>query len=152
MIKPTDGFGGQGVVILEKGDRNSLVLIEVMTKNGLEPIIAQVFVPESVHGDKRILLLNGDPLGAALRKHSSLDHRNNFFAGGSAESTEITSRDLELIHILKPYLVDLGLFFVGIDIMGDYLIEVNVTSPTCLQEMNKLYNKQLERHVIEALS
>ncbi|RAP36520.1 glutathione synthase [Candidatus Marinamargulisbacteria bacterium SCGC AAA071-K20] len=152
VVKPTDGFGGKDIHILELGGANVEEIVASMTKDGVESIISQAFVAESADGDKRILLLDGEPLGAVLRVHSKDDFRNNFFAGGTAEACDITPRDLEIIDVLKPHLKALGLFFVGIDIMGDYLIEVNVTSPTCLQEMNTFYEKQLEKDVIASLT
>ncbi|VAX37329.1 Glutathione synthetase [hydrothermal vent metagenome] len=149
VAKPTDGFGGKSIFHLKENDANLNVVLETLTQDGYKDIILQKFIPESRIGDKRILLLNGEPLGAVLRVHGKDDHRNNFFAGGKAEKIEITQRDHEIINVLKPHLQKLGLYFVGIDVMGDYLIEVNVTSPTCLQEMNTLYNKQLEDEVIK---
>ena len=101
--------------------------------------------------DKRILLLAGEPLGAVLRVHNDTDHRNNVFAGGSTEATTITQRDQAIIDTLKPHLAELGLLFVGIDIIGDRLIEVNVTSPTCLQEINRLENQTLEDTIITSV-
>ena len=109
----------------------------------------QKYVPEAADGDKRILLLNGEPLGCLLRLHGVGDHRNNFFAGGQPHPAELTDVDRKIIDTLAPRLRKLGLEFVGIDVIGDYLIEVNVTSPTCLQEMNRLYGVQLEDKVIE---
>ena len=110
--------------------------------------MVQKYIPESKNGDKRILLLNGNILGAVLRMHEEGEHRNNFYAGGKPMPTTINANDKKIISILKPHLQKLGLYFVGIDILGDYLIEVNVTSPTCLQEMNRLYNVQLEEKII----
>ena len=149
VVKPTDGFGGQSVFHVRQAERNTRVIFETLSAHGKREIILQRYIPEATHGDKRILLLNGEPLGAVLRLHSDEDHRNNFFAGGKPKPAEITARDLEIIKILKPHLKALGLYFVGIDIMGGYLVEVNVTSPTCLQEMNRLYNLQLEQQVID---
>jgi len=149
IAKPTDGYGGQSVFHIHPGQGNTNVILETLTDRWSKEIIVQRYVPDSKDGDKRILLLNGDPLGAVLRKHSADDHRNNFFAGGKPLATEITPRDQEIIAVLKPELQRLGLYFVGIDIIGNYLIEVNVTSPTCLQEMNRLYNVSLENKVIE---
>ena len=120
-----------------------------MTHRWNKDVILQQYIPESQEGDKRILLLNGEPLGAVLRVHAEDDHRNNFFAGGKPMPTDINARDREIIGILKPELQKFGLYFVGIDIIGGYLIEVNVTSPTCLQEMNRLYHQKLEEKVIE---
>ncbi len=92
--------------------------------------------------------MGGEILGALLRMHEEGEHRNNFFAGGKPMPTTITARDEKIINTLRPHLKKLGLYFVGIDILGDYLIEVNVTSPTCLQEMDRLYNVKLEEKVI----
>lgn len=149
ITKPTDGFGGQSVFHIHPTQGNTNVILETLTDRWNKEIIMQRYVPDSKDGDKRILLLNGEPLGAVLRKHSADDHRNNFFAGGKPLATEITAGDLKIINVLKPELQKLGLYFVGIDIIGNYLIEVNVTSPTGLQEMNRLYNVSLENKVIE---
>lgn len=148
IAKPTDGFGGQSVFKIRSSGSNVHALLEVMTRNGQKDIILQKYIPEAVSGDKRILLLDGEPLGAVLRLHAEDDHRNNFFAGGKPLSTGITKRDHEIIDTLRPELKKLGLYFVGIDIIGDYLIEVNVTSPTCLQEINRLEHVRLEDRVI----
>ncbi len=147
--KPTDGFGGKGVFILQDGDPNTNVIFESLTQGGKKAMIVQKYIPEAAAGDKRILLLNGEPLGCLLRLHGADDHRNNFFAGGSAHPAEVTVVDRKIIDTLAPHLRNLGLGFVGIDVIGDCLIEVNVTSPTCLQEMNRLYDVQLEDRVIE---
>lgn len=149
IVKPTDGFGGQGVFRLASGEKNVNVTLEMLTGQFTKDIIAQKYIPEAEDGDKRILLLDGEPLGAVLRLHGQDDHRNNFFSGGKPYATDITGRDLEVIAALKPHLKKLGLYFVGIDMLGDYLVEVNVTSPTCLQEMNILYDCRLEDKVIE---
>ena len=149
IAKPTDAFGGQMVFLIRRGDSNTNVILDALTQRGTRDIILQQFVPAAYKGDKRILLLNGEPLGAVLRVHAPGEHRNNFFAGGKPVAAKITARDREIISILKPHLKRLGLYFGGIDVIGNYLIEVNVTSPTCLQEMNRLYKKQLENNVIE---
>ena len=120
-----------------------------MTRDWQKEIILQKFVPESKDGDKRILLLNGEPLGAVLRMHAQDDHRNNFFAGGKPLRTEINARDREIVSVLKPRLQELGLYLVGIDVIGEYLIEVNVTSPTGLQEINKLYGTRGEDKILD---
>jgi glutathione synthase len=148
IAKPTNKYGGHGVFYIAHGDTNTQVILEALSENWDQEIILQKYIPAAKKGDKRILLLNGDVLGAVLRVHGKNDHRNNLFAGGSASKTTITKRDLEIVARLKPYLADLGLYFVGIDIIGDCLIEVNVTSPTCLQEMNHFYKKRLEENVI----
>ncbi len=149
IAKPTNGFGGQSVFHIEEGHTNTKVILETLSNGYSKTIILQKYIPESKNGDKRILLLNGELLGVVLRLHEEGEHRNNFYAGGKPMPTTINKRDEEIIETLKPHLQQLGLYFVGIDILGDYLIEVNVTSPTCLQEMNHLYNQNLEKKVID---
>jgi len=149
VAKPTNGFGGQSVFRIKNGEKNTNVILETLTQDFKREIIVQKYVQESEQGDKRILLLDGEILGAVLRVHSEDDHRNNFFSGGEPQATEVTDREKEIVDVLKPHLKTLGLYFVGIDVLGDYLTEVNVTSPTCLQEMNRLYDVQLEQKVIE---
>ena len=148
IAKPTNGFGGSGIFHIKKGDDNTNVILETMTNRWKTEVILQKYLPAAKKGDKRILLLNGEPLGAVLRVHAKDDHRNNFFAGGKPHPASITENDKKIIQVLKPHLLRLGLYFVGIDIIGNFLIEVNVTSPTCLQEMNRLYGKKLEEEVI----
>lgn len=148
IAKPTNSYGGHSVFRIKKNGLNTNVILETLTHNETQDIILQRYVPAAQKGDKRILLLNGEPLGTILRVHSKGEHRNNLFAGGKAVASPVTGRDREISSVLKPYLRKLGLYFVGIDIIGNYLIEVNVTSPTCLQEMNRLYNKHLEDKVI----
>lgn len=148
IVKPTDGYGGQGVFRVRAGDLNARVIFETLSAKYSRDIILQKYVAEAADGDKRVLLLDGEPLGAVLRVHAPDDHRNNFFSGGRAEPAGLTLRDQEIIAELGPHLKRLGLWFVGIDIMGPYLIEVNVTSPTCLQEMNRFSGQRLEDRVI----
>lgn len=148
ILKPTDGFGGSQVFYLKVGDMNTNVIMETVTERFSRYAVVQKYLPAAQKGDKRILLLDGKPLGAVLRVHAKDDHRNNFFAGGHPQKAAINARDKKIISVLKPHLKKLGLYFVGIDIIGDYLIEVNVTSPTCLQEMDRLYNQNLEEKVI----
>lgn len=149
VAKPTNGYGGSSVFHIQPDDTNTKVILEHLSSNWNTPIILQRYVAEAQNGDKRILLLNGEPLGALLRVHAAHDHRNNILAGGSCQPAQITTREKQIMAALKPHLLELGLYFVGIDVLGDYLIEVNVTSPTCLQEMNKLYNQHLESKVID---
>ncbi len=149
VVKPTDGFGGSSVFRVRVEDKNAKVILETATHRFSRDVILQRYVPESEKGDKRILLLDGEVLGAVLRVHAPDDHRNNFFAGGKPFPAEINAEDREIVSTLKPELQRLGLVFVGIDVIGGRLIEVNVTSPTGLQEMNRLYQKTLEDQVID---
>lgn len=148
IAKPTNGFGGSSIFHIKPSDDNTNVILETLTRQWTQEIILQKYISAAKTGDKRILLLNGEPLGAVLRVHVRGDHRNNFFAGGRPRATTITAHDQCIIEILRPELKKLGLTFVGIDIIGEYLIEVNVTSPTCLQEMNRLNHVHLEEKVI----
>ena len=148
IAKPSNGFGGQGVFHIEQRNTNTNVILETLTEKYHKAIIVQKYIPESKNGDKRILLLDGKILGCLLRMHEVGEHRNNFYAGGKPMATTISANDKKIAALLKPHLQKLRLHFVGIDILGDYLIEVNVTSPTCLQEMNRLYNVKLEEKVI----
>ena len=150
-MKPTNGYGGKEIFKLENKGTNLNVIVDLMTKNYKNPVIVQEYIQSADKGDKRILLVDGEPIGAVLRVHSDDDHRNNFYAGGKPEKTTITENDQVIIDFLKPYLNRLGLRFVGIDVIGDYLIEINVTSPTCLQEINRLEGKQLEVDVFDRL-
>ena len=149
VLKPLHGYGGQGIRPLQKTDPKVALILQKATQHWTKDIILQQLLKEARDGDKRVLLLNGEPLGAMRRLHAPGKFLNNLFAGGKAYPADITKRDRDIIKILKPHLRSLGLFFVGIDIIGDYLIEVNVTSPTCLQEMNQLYGLQLEKKVID---
>ncbi|MDP8263941.1 MAG: glutathione synthase [Candidatus Aceula lacicola] len=148
IIKPVNLFGGISIFHIRKGDLNAHVAFETLSNSEKHEVIVQKYVNDAKVGDKRILLLDGEPLGALLRVHAQDDHRNNFFSGGYAKPIDITAKDQRIIELLKPHLRSLGLYFVGIDIIGDYLIEVNVTSPTCLQEMNRFYHQALEDQVI----
>ena len=148
IVKPTDGHGGTAVFRVRQGDSNANVIFEVLSKNERTEVIVQEYLPDAAVGDKRILLLNGELLGAVLRVHSPDDHRNNFFAGGHAEATAVTEREMSIIQTLKPHLKRLGLYFVGIDTIGERLVEVNVTSPTGIQEASHFANERLDDKVI----
>ncbi len=149
VLKPIQGYGGQAVFRLKHEDSNAMVAFETLTRNEKERVILQRYIPEAEKGDKRILLLNGDILGGLLRVHSPGEHRNNFFSGGKPYPCEMSKRDQEIVSVLKPHLKALGLYFVGIDIIGNYLTEINVTSPTCLREMNTLYETHLEKQILD---
>ncbi len=148
IAKPTDGHGGRAVFRIQSGSKNMNVILETLSDKFSTEIILQKYVRAAAKGDKRILLLNGDPLGAVLRVHAKNDHRNNFFSGGKAFPAKVTAHEQRIIKVLQPHLRQLGLYFVGLDMLGDYLTEVNVTSPTCLQEMNRFTGQKLENKVI----
>ena len=149
IIKPLDGAGGAGVFYLQRSDRNLNSILEVATDNGRRLIMAQRYIPEIRQGDKRLLLLDGEPLGAVSRVPSDDDHRGNIHVGGSCFKAEVTARDREICKTVTPQLRADGLYFTGLDIIGDWLTEVNVTSPTGVQEINALDGVRLEANVID---
>lgn len=130
VLKPLNGAGGSGVARLLADDPNLDAMLDLHRMISREPVIAQKFVPAVVKGDKRILLVDGEPVGAINRVPSTGQIRSNLAVGGRAEAVELTARDLELCGVIGPELKRRGLMFVGIDVIGDYLTEINVTSPT----------------------
>ena len=150
-LKPIDGFGGRGVVFIEPGGANVDQLIALITHDGTRQVIVQVYVPEAKQGDKRVLLLNGEPLGAVLRRAPAGKELNNLDAGGTAHPAELTERDREIAAILAPGMREQGILFAGIDLLGDKLIEINVTSPTVLRELSRFSGKPHNHDVIAAV-
>lgn len=148
IVKPTDGHGGAAVFRVRAGDLNTNVTFETLSQNETVEVIVQQYLPDATVGDKRVLLLNGEYLGAVLRVHSADDHRNNFFAGGKPQAATISDKERQIIDVLGPHLRQLGLYFVGIDIIGEKLVEVNVTSPTGIQEASGFANERLDDKVI----
>jgi glutathione synthase len=152
VIKPVDGHGGESVFLLSHGDSNLSALIEAVTHRGSRNAIVQALIPEVYdEGDKRILLLDGELLGVVGRVPSKGDLRSNVHVGGSAAPATLSDADREIVETLAPRLVADGLFFVGLDVIGGKLIEVNVTSPTLLQQMSRLCGENLAETVIERL-
>ncbi|MGB8331388.1 MAG: glutathione synthase [Polyangiales bacterium] len=152
VIKPIDGHGGEGVFLLASGDTNLNALIEVVTHLGARNAIVQALIPEVYdEGDKRILLLDGELLGVVGRIPSKGDLRSNVHAGGSATPALITEADRTIIETIGPRLRADQLFFVGLDVIGGKLIEVNVTSPTLIQQMSRLCGENLSATVIDRL-
>ena len=149
IVKPLDGAGGSGVFYLNQQDRNTNSILEAATDNGRRLIMAQRYLPEIRQGDKRIIVLNGEPLGAVLRVPLEWETRGNIHVGGQVVKTEVTERDQEICAALAPLLRADGLYFVGLDVIGNYLTEVNVTSPTGIQEVNALNGVHLERQVVD---
>lgn len=150
VVKPLDGHGGEGIFYVREGDRNANVILEAITKFGTEYVIGQKFIEKVLEGDKRIIILNGEPLGAVLRvPKPGGEFRSNFHSGGSPAQSDLTERDIEICNIIGPRLKQDGLYFVGIDVIGGYVTEINTTSPTGVQEINNLNNVKLETQVIE---
>jgi glutathione synthase len=151
IIKPLGASGGEGVFHLTAEDRNVRAILEVATRHGSEYQLAQRYLPEVRDGDKRVILLEGKPIGAVLRVPKHWETRANFHVGGSAERTEITSRDREICAIIGPVLDGMGVLFAGIDVIGGWLTEINVTSPTGIREIHDLEGIRLETQVLDAV-
>ncbi len=137
IIKPLYGNGGAGVFHLKKDDRNLSSLLETFGQMFREPFIAQQYLPDVRKGDKRIILIDGKPVGAINRVPAEHDSRSNMHVGGRAEHTELTKREQEICDRIGPALRERGFILVGIDVIGDYLTEINVTSPTGIREVKR---------------
>ena len=144
VIKPWDGNGGRGVLVTAYDDSNFRSMLEILTNNETAYILVQEYLPEIKEGDKRIILIDGEPVGQMLRVPQKGDHRGNMHVGARVEPCELTEKEQLICRTLKPVLQQNGLLFVGIDTIGDKLTEINVTSPTGIQEINRLMNVQLE--------
>ena len=144
VIKPWDGNGGRGVLVTAHDDPNFGSMLEILTENQTQYILVQEYLPEIVEGDKRIILIDGEPVGQMLRVPQKGDHRGNMHVGARVEACELTEREQEICRVLGPELRKHGLLFVGIDTIGDKMTEINVTSPTGIQEINRLMGVQLE--------
>lgn len=151
VLKPLSGAGGESVFLMQAGDLNVNAIIETVTHDGRRVAMAQEFIPEVVQGDKRILLLDGEPLGAILRVPQVGDVRSNIHVGGSVEKTRLDEHDQRIVELVGPRCKKDGLYFVGLDVIGGKLTEVNVTSPTGIQQMSRLSGQNLSRRVIEWL-
>jgi glutathione synthase len=151
IVKPLFGNGGAGVFHLKPDDENLGALLETFTLLYREPVIVQRYLPEIRQGDKRIILIEGEPVGAVSRVPQSGEARANFHAGGSAQATTLTPRERDICAAIGPTLREQGLVFVGIDVIGDWMTEINVTSPTGIQEINRLDGVQLERILWDAI-
>lgn len=149
IVKPLEGAGGRGVLYLHRKDRNLGAILEMVTVEGRVPVMAQRYLPEIRQGDKRVLVLDGEPIGALLRIPRENDNRANLHVGGSSAPGEITPRDREICRALSGAFKKLGLYFVGLDVIGGFLTEVNVTSPTCVQEIDAFEGVKLEAQIVD---
>ncbi len=144
IVKPLDGMGGASVFRVRKNDPNLNVILETITANGATSAMAQRYIPEITAGDKRILMVNGEPFPHALARIPARgETRGNLAAGGSGEGVDLSKRDLWICEQVGPALREQGLMFVGLDVIGDYMTEINVTSPTCIRELDSLYNADI---------
>ena len=150
ILKPLDGMGGASIFHLRPGDPNFSVILETMTRHQTRFVMAQKYLPEITEGDKRILMINGEPIPYALARIPAIgETRGNLAAGGRAEGRELSERDFWIAAKVGPTLKERGLIFVGLDVIGDYLTEINVTSPTCVQELDKQYNLNISSQLMD---
>ena len=153
IVKPLHQMGGKGVFLLKDNDENINATLEMLTENETMQIIAQRYIPEIKYGDKRILLINGKPYPYGLKRMLAKgDIRANLAVGGSAEGFQLSAKDYKICEIIGPTLKEKGLFFVGIDVIGDYLTEINITSPTCVREIESIYKVNICADILNALS
>ncbi|MEQ5835810.1 glutathione synthase [Marinobacter sp. NFXS9] len=152
IMKPVDGMGGKSIFRVKEGDANLGVIIETLTNDGNHQIMAQKFLPAIKDGDKRILMIDGEPIPYALaRIPSQGENRGNLAAGGRGEGRPLTDRDREICERIAPTLKEKGLIFVGIDVIGDYLTEINVTSPTCVRELDREFGIDISSQLLDAI-
>ncbi|HEY9902396.1 MAG TPA: glutathione synthase [Candidatus Sericytochromatia bacterium] len=148
VLKPLGGKAGEGILFLDKSDRNFNSLVEISTKQGREPVMVQTYLPAAKDGDKRIILLDGKAIGAVNRIPTGNEFRGNMAVGGRVAQTDITEQEQKICAVVGPKLQQDGLYFVGIDVIGGYLTEVNVTSPTGIREIDRLNGTRLGEEVI----
>lgn len=152
VVKPLDGMGGKSIFVVQQGDNNANVIFETLTDYDRRFAMAQVFVPEISAGDKRILLIDGEPVPYSLaRIPSADDNRGNLVMGASGEGRELTARDREICARVGPVLRENGVIFCGIDVIGDYLTEINSTSPTAIRELDSLFSLNIAGLLFDAI-
>jgi glutathione synthase len=152
IFKPLDGMGGSQIFHIREDGTNLGVIIETLTKYGTETIMAQKYIPEIKDGDKRILLVDGEAVPYALaRIPMAGETRGNLAAGGTGEGRPLTARDRWICEQVAPSLKEQGLLFVGLDVIGDYLTEINVTSPTCIRELDNQFNLDIGMRLMDAI-
>lgn len=152
ILKPLDGMGGTSIFRASEGDPNTNVIFETMTRHETRFIMAQRFLPEIVDGDKRVLLIDGEPLPYALaRVPAEGDARGNLAAGASGVGVELTDRERWIASQVGPVVRDKGLVFVGLDVIGQHLTEINVTSPTCIRELDAIYGLDIASRLMDVI-
>ncbi|TNE59843.1 MAG: glutathione synthase [Alphaproteobacteria bacterium] len=151
ILKPLYGNGGAGVFRVKPDDGNFQSLLEMFSLQFREPLIAQAFVPDVANGDKRIILVDGAPAGAINRIPAAGETRSNLHVGGRAEAVDLTPRDREICEAIGPALKEQGLIFVGIDVIGNFLTEINVTSPTGIQEVKRFGGSDIAALIWDAI-
>lgn len=153
ILKPLDGMGGSSIFRHRAGDPNLSVILETLTAHGSQQIMAQGYLPAIKDGDKRILMIDGEPVPYCLaRIPAAGETRGNLAAGGRGEARPLTERDREIAAAVGPTLREKGLLFVGLDVIGDHLTEINVTSPTCIREIDKAYDTRIGERLMDAIA
>jgi glutathione synthase len=153
IFKPLDGMGGASIFRIQQGDPNLSVIIETLTDHGRQQIMAQKYLPEIVDGDKRILLVDGVPAPYGLaRIPLAGETRGNLAAGGSGVAKPLTDRERWICDQVGPVLKEKGLLFVGLDVIGDYLTEINVTSPTCVRELDRAHDLDIAGDLMDSIA
>lgn len=153
IVKPPDGMGGYMVFRLRDGDPNTGVILETVTARDTRYAVAQIYLPAISEGDKRILVIDGEPVPQALaRMPSGTEARANLAAGGSGRGVELSDRDRWICEQVKPLLKKHGIHFAGLDVIGDYLTEINVTSPTCIRELDRIYGLDIAGNLLDRLA
>ncbi len=152
VIKPLNGMGGQGIFRCGPEEKNLSVIIEMLTQQGQQAIMAQQFIPDISNGDKRILIVDGEAVPFCLaRIPAKGETRGNLAAGGRGQAQPLTERDAQIASEIAPKLVKEGILFAGIDVIGDYLTEINITSPTCAREIDAAYNTDIGGRLMDAI-
>jgi glutathione synthase len=152
VVKPVDGYGGLGIFVVRDGDANASSILETSTGAGARWTLAQRYLPEVVEGDKRILLADGEPVGAVLRVPAAAEARGNLHVGGRAVKTTLTARDREIIATVAPFLREHGQIFVGLDVIGGMLTELNITSPTGVRHTSDLDGRNVAGDILDCLA
>ncbi len=153
IFKPLDGMGGDAIFRVRHDDPNISVILELLTEHGEKTIMGQRFIPEITEGDKRILVINGDPVPYCLARVPLVgETRGNLAAGGEGRPQPLTDRDRWIVDQVSPTLREKGLLFVGLDVIGDYLTEINVTSPTCVREINAGYDLDIAGQLMDCIA
>jgi glutathione synthase len=152
VVKPLDGMGGKSIFVVIDGDNNANVIFETLTDNGNRFAMAQVYIPEISDGDKRILLIDGEPVPYALaRIPPADDNRGNLVMGAAGEARELTERDRWICTQVGPVLKERGVIFAGIDVIGDFMTEINVTSPTGIRELDRAFDLNIAADLFDAI-
>ena len=152
ILKPLHGMGGASIFRVTENDLNTNVIIETLTEHQTRYVMAQRFIPEIVQGDKRILLVDGEPVPYALaRVPAKGETRGNLAVGGTGVGVALSQRDYWICEQVAPTLKEKGLLFVGLDVIGDYLTEINITSPTCIRELDQLYSLDIAGQLMDAI-